>query len=369
MRSDAAPALDVGIVPTWTGEHTFTSNIALSGRLNVNGATDATNFGVNVLNSHIAATGTYSLLAYGVGVPGAANNEYVGVSHTGTEGRISVDRNGTGSHRPLIIQTGGSTAITVATNQGVQLASTLGVTGAITGSSTLLVSGRSGFGGSTVQAYVSMRIGNNAVSTQDGGLSQYGLIVDPLAGTDASASHYAILAKARSNGSTGDLIGVIIDAGVTTGGTVSSNYGLKIENQTVGSNNWAIKTGTGLVDFGENVLVAGTLGVTGVTTLSDDLIVDGITTVKNIIQYDDPSDFFLMNVNTGDVALSTNAGNIRLEPTGGITLVQGNLALQSQTVPASSSDTGTEGEVTWDSSYVYVCVGTNTWKRTAISTF
>jgi hypothetical protein len=37
--------------------------------------------------------------------------------------------------------------------------------------------------------------------------------------------------------------------------------------------------------------------------------------------------------------------------------------------PASASDTGVAGEICWDASYVYVCTATNTWKRTAISTW
>lgn len=37
--------------------------------------------------------------------------------------------------------------------------------------------------------------------------------------------------------------------------------------------------------------------------------------------------------------------------------------------PASASATGTAGDICWDSSYIYVCVATNTWKRTAIATW
>lgn len=37
--------------------------------------------------------------------------------------------------------------------------------------------------------------------------------------------------------------------------------------------------------------------------------------------------------------------------------------------PASAAATGTTGEICWDSSYIYVCVATNTWKRVAISTW
>jgi len=37
--------------------------------------------------------------------------------------------------------------------------------------------------------------------------------------------------------------------------------------------------------------------------------------------------------------------------------------------PSSASATGTAGEVRWDANYVYVCVATNTWKRSALSTW
>lgn len=39
------------------------------------------------------------------------------------------------------------------------------------------------------------------------------------------------------------------------------------------------------------------------------------------------------------------------------------------TVPASATATGTAGQVARDSSYLYVCVATNTWKRVGLSTW
>lgn len=37
--------------------------------------------------------------------------------------------------------------------------------------------------------------------------------------------------------------------------------------------------------------------------------------------------------------------------------------------PATAAATGDQGQIIWDTSYVYVCVGTDTWKRAAISTW
>lgn len=45
------------------------------------------------------------------------------------------------------------------------------------------------------------------------------------------------------------------------------------------------------------------------------------------------------------------------------------LNIPNTRTPASAAAPGTAGDICWDSSYIYVCVVTNTWKRTAISTW
>ena len=45
------------------------------------------------------------------------------------------------------------------------------------------------------------------------------------------------------------------------------------------------------------------------------------------------------------------------------------LRIRVSKTPSSASDTGFAGEMCWDSSYIYVCVATNTWKRVAIATW
>ena len=39
------------------------------------------------------------------------------------------------------------------------------------------------------------------------------------------------------------------------------------------------------------------------------------------------------------------------------------------TTPASSTATGTKGQIAVDANYIYVCVATNTWKRVGLSTW
>jgi len=41
----------------------------------------------------------------------------------------------------------------------------------------------------------------------------------------------------------------------------------------------------------------------------------------------------------------------------------------TNTVPATASSNGVAGTIARDSNYLYVCVATNTWKRTALSSW
>lgn len=43
--------------------------------------------------------------------------------------------------------------------------------------------------------------------------------------------------------------------------------------------------------------------------------------------------------------------------------------LNNLTIPSSSNDTGTAGDIVWDSNYVYVCIATDTWKRVTLVEF
>jgi hypothetical protein len=45
------------------------------------------------------------------------------------------------------------------------------------------------------------------------------------------------------------------------GGTITNAYGLNVPDQAIGTNNWAIKTGLGTVEFGDNVLLDKGIGV------------------------------------------------------------------------------------------------------------
>ena len=52
-----------------------------------------------------------------------------------------------------------------------------------------------------------------------------------------------------------------------------------------------------------------------------------------------------------------------------VQIVGTTLNITDSRTPSSSSDTGTQGEICWDSNSIYVCVSTNTWKRASLSTW
>ena len=63
------------------------------------------------------------------------------------------------------------------------------------------------------------------------------------------------------------------------------------------------------------------------------------------------------------VGTSTDTG-------GSLFQVNGNrIRIATAKTPASATDTGSAGEICWDADYIYVCTATDTWKRTAISTW
>tara|TARA_R100000388_G_scaffold94222_2_gene80774 strand:+ start:1448 stop:2239 length:792 start_codon:yes stop_codon:yes gene_type:complete len=67
--------------------------------------------------------------------------------------------------------------------------------------------------------------------------------------------------------------------------------------------------------------------------------------------------------NNGYVGINTNA------PTQMIDINSDSMRLRTAKTPASAGADGDQGQIAWDTNYIYICVATNTWKRVAISTW
>lgn len=63
------------------------------------------------------------------------------------------------------------------------------------------------------------------------------------------------------------------------------------------------------------------------------------------------------------VGIRTNA------PTCELDIAADRIRIRNSRTPASAAATGNQGDICWDSSYVYLCTATNTWKRVPIATW
>ena len=105
-------------------------------------------------------------------------------------------------------------------------------------------------GSEDIQTFSGAQLNAQRLGTGNVG-SQYGLY--------ASASN-----QAGSSGTTDVRAGIVSDLRINTGAAViGTDYGLLIHNVTGATTNYAIKTGLGLVDFGDNVNVTGNITTTG----------------------------------------------------------------------------------------------------------
>lgn len=59
----------------------------------------------------------------------------------------------------------------------------------------------------------------------------------------------------------------------------------------------------------------------------------------------------------------TAAGN------GLVQITNDSLRIVTSKTPASAAATGTQGQISWDADYIYVCTATDTWKRAALATW
>ena len=126
---------------------------------------------------------------------------------------------------------------------------------------------------------------------------------------------------------------------------------------------------------GGDMTVAGDLRVAGDLYVSPTSIymgnlrisaADGNLTVNTGIKFSDSSvqSSAYSNVQVDSYIRSGFSGTIS-----GNVGVNGSFGFANVYVPTLANSAGTAGQITWDSSYVYICIASNTWKRANISTW
>lgn len=124
-----------------------------------------------------------------------------------------------------------------------------------------------------------------------------------------------------------------------------------IRFQTAGSLRWVLRT-DGTAESGSNV------GSDFYINARSDAAVDlGVA--------------LFIKRSTGNVLIgsTTDDGANKLQVNGTGAFAGNQIGIATAQTPASATATGTTGTVCWDSSYIYVCTATNTWKRSAIATW
>ena len=80
-----------------------------------------------------------------------------------------------------------------------------------------------------------------------------------------------------------------------------------------------------------------------------------------------------VNVTVSDINGNLISNNVATEKPPEITVVetssQSMSRIMSGFAPQSSVVVGQPGEIRWDNNYLYLCIGTNSWKRTLLSEF
>lgn len=131
------------------------------------------------------------------------------------------------------------------------------------------------------------------------------------------------------------------------GGGGGSGYDLKFE---AGNRDMLMLRGSGALEFGN----ASMTGIVFNENGNDyDIRMEG----------DTDQNLFYLDAGNDRVGLGTSSPTAKLDVNGDT------IRLRSSKTPSSASDTGNAGDIAWDADYVYVCVATNTWKRSAITTW
>jgi len=81
------------------------------------------------------------------------------------------------------------------------------------------------------------------------------------AGSVAEAAALASNGVVAVGGAVANAYGLLIGSNSSSSGAISNNVGLQINDQTAGQNNWALKTGKGLVSFGDQVTAVALNGI------------------------------------------------------------------------------------------------------------
>jgi len=129
--------------------------------------------------------------------------------------------------------------------------------------------------------------------------------------------------------------------------------------------------GAGTVTTGNNIFLGYYAGKyeTGANTL----IIDSLDRTTEALSRTSALIYGTNNATPANQILSLGGGGKvgvgTIEPTALLDVNSDIVRVRTSKTPATSGATGNAGDICWDANYIYVCVATNTWKRSAIATW
>jgi hypothetical protein len=128
--------------------------------------------------------------------------------------------------------------------------------------------------------------------------------------------------------------------------------------QTTTANAGVIAANLGMIGYVDNKVSTANIGIIG-------YIGSQVSTANiGMKGYVDNQTYSNVQVTT---YLPTYSGNVTNLVTSGFLAVFGNVFVGNTYVPALANSTGSAGQIVWDSDYIYICVSTNTWKRSNVA--
>lgn len=296
--------------------------------------------GMSFTGGPVTTSGTLTL----TGTLGVANGG-TGLSATPANGQLNIG-NGAGFTRATITA---GTGITVTNGAGsIQISTSGGGSGSVTSVNV--------DGASTGLTFTGGPVTTSGTITLGGTL---GVAYGGTGGTTAATARGNLgiqnmaLQTAAAVAITGGTVTGITDLAVADGGTGASSAASARSNLAAAASgaNTDITTLTGLS--------SGSAGAPSISFAGDTDTGIYRVAANSMSFVASAADIFTVNLN-----------GLTCQPGVGFTVTTGNkFSIAGSYTPASSSATGVQGTICWDSSYIYVCVSANSWRRVALATF
>ena len=107
-------------------------------------------------------------------------------------------------------------------------------------------------------------------------------------------------------------------------------------------------------------------GTTAVATLNG--IAPGSSGSPSISSSNDLTSGFYFP-SSGNISVAGNLGIGTSSPSTLLDINNNKFRVRNSKTPLSSSDTGNQGDICWDSNYIYICTSNNNWQRASLSTW